>query len=411
MSAVGPHITFVGTVLLPGGSLQRALVRAAGGRITAVEPEPTHELERTLGGDGTVIHLSAHEVLAPAFVDIHCHGAGGGFAHGDAPSLRQMALTLMEHGVGAFVATTMTAPLTHLRRQAHRIARTRTTRGPARGPAVEGTTPAQSLGMHLEGPAIAPSRSAGHDPSALLTPHRLEQAFAAAPGEWRAVRVVTLAPELDGGLQLVRRLADAGIVASLGHTDADEATMAAAYAAGARSTTHLFNGMPPLHHRTIGPIGAALAAAPFIELISDGVHVADSLLAPVARAIGEDRLVLVSDALPLAGSRRRHVSLPATTVRVQGDRAVDAEGNLAGSRLLLDGMVANAVRHGIPLGTALRAATENPARLLRLADRGVIAPGAVADFVVLSDRGRLKRVLPAGRRTGAPTRGRERTAS
>ena len=149
----------------------------------------------------------------------------------------------------------------------------------------------------------------------------------------------------------------------------------AAYAAGARSTTHLFNGMPPLRARDPGPVGAALAAAPFVELITDGIHVDPGLLAPIARAIGEERLLLVSDALPLAGSRLRSVPTPGSSARVVGDRAVHPDGTLAGSRLLLDGMVSGAVRHGIPLAVALRAVTENPARLLGLADRGGLEPG------------------------------------
>jgi N-acetylglucosamine-6-phosphate deacetylase len=151
--------------------------------------------------------------------------------------------------------------------------------------------------------------------------------------------------------------------------------------------------MPPLHHRAPGPIGAALAAAPFIELICDGIHIADQLLAPLARAIGEERLVLVSDAVPLAGSRMRRASLPGVSARVEGDRVVDAEGTLAGSRLLLDGMVHHATQQGIALGAALRAATENPARLLSLGDRGVITVGAVADLAVVTDRGRFKYLL------------------
>ena len=122
-------------------------------------------------------------------------------------------------------------------------------------------------------------------------------------------------------------------------------------------------------------------------------NVDDRLLAPVARAIGEERLILVSDALPLAGSRMRRVALPGLSARVQGDRVVDENGDLAGSRLLLDGMLSNAVRQGVPLGAALRAATENPARLLHLDDRGVIKVGAVADLVIVSDRGRFKRLL------------------
>ena len=166
-------------------------------------------------------------------------------------------------------------------------------------------------------------------------------------------------------------------------------------AAGARSTTHLFNGMAPLRARDPGPVGAALASAPFVELITDGVHVDARILAPVARAIGEERLVLVSDALPLAGSRLRSIRTPGSTAHIKDGIAVHPDGTLAGSRLLLDGMVEGAVQSGVPLAAALRAASENPARLLGLADRGRVAPGAVADLVVVSRGGRLHRVLRA----------------
>ncbi len=216
------------------------------------------------------------------------------------------------------------------------------------------------------------------------------------------MRLVTLAPELEGGLDLVRQLSAAGVVVSIGHTDASMETAAAAYAAGARSTTHLFNGMPPLRARDPGPVGAALAAAPFVELITDGIHVDPGLLAPIARAIGDERLVLVSDALPLAGSRLRSVPTPGSSARLEGGRAVHPDGTLAGSRLLLDGMVAGAVRHGIPLAVALRAATQNPARLLGLVDRGRMEPGCRADLVVVSRAGRLRRVLAPGGATTGP---------
>jgi len=387
-----PASRILGTALLPGGALVRVLIHVAGGRIAGIDRKPSATVERALRRDAAAIIVGSRDVLAPAFIDVHCHGAGGGTGSGGASSLDLMAATLLAHGVGGFLAAMMTAPLPDLLAVARQAGRRI-----AKQTANQWTQPTSTLlGVHFEGPALSPIRSAGHDPTALLSPAVLSHSLADAPEAWGEVRIVTVAPELDGGLEFVASLSKAGIVASVGHTDASVDVATAAYEAGARSTTHLFNGMPPLDHRAPGPVGAALAAAPFVELICDGVHIDSRLLPSIARAIGDDRLVLVSDAVPLAGSRLKSVDTLGSTSHIQAGRAVHPDGTLAGSRLLLDGMVAGAVRSGIPLEVTLRAATENPARLLRLRDRGTIRPGAIVDLVVVSRSGRLRNVLVAG---------------
>jgi N-acetylglucosamine-6-phosphate deacetylase len=377
----------VGRTLLPGGELRLALVSLRDGRIDVVAPAVTEPEERAIRRTPGAVHMHTDEVLAPAYIDVHCHGAGGGAADGGLEGLARMAATLLAHGVVGFLATFQTAPLPALRTAALAVAEQMA------DPAATGAT---VLGVHLEGPAVSRERSAGHDPTALIDPTALGAALFSDSAGWRAVRLVTLAPELRGGLELVRRLVGAGVSVSVGHTDASAEVASAAYAAGARSTTHLFNGMPPLYHRAPGPVGAALAHAPFIELIADGVHVDSRLLAPFARAIGADRLVFVTDALPLAGSRLRRVLIPGSVVVVRNGIAVLPDGGIAGGRLLLDGVVQSAVRAGIPLSDALRGASENPARLLALVDRGVVRVGARADLVVVSREGRLRRVIVAG---------------
>ncbi len=377
-----------GTTLLAGGRLVRAVVEVRDGRIMSIDREPRPAALRALRREPDAVTLRGDEILAPACIDIHCHGAGGGDAFGGPEGLGLMARTLWRHGVGAFVATLMTAPIPRLL-----DASAATAANEAAGTIAEPR--AHLLGVHLEGPALSPARSAGHDPAALVAPRALLRSLLDDHDAWTNVRIVTLAPELDGGPELIDALSRAGIVVSVGHTDASADVVTAAYAQGARSTTHLFNGMPPLHHREPGPVGAALASAPFIELIADGVHVDQRLLAPVARAIGEERLILVSDAVALAGTRRR-AGIPGSDASVRQGRAVHPDGTLAGGLQFLDGVVAHAVRSGIPLVAALRAAAENPARLLGLTDRARIEPGGSADLIVVSRAGRLRRVLRAG---------------
>jgi N-acetylglucosamine-6-phosphate deacetylase len=385
-----PTRPIVGTVMLPGGRLTQAVVELHDGRIASVDVRPRPAALRALRRDPGATRLRVDEVLAPAFIDIHCHGAGGGDAFDGWAGLDLMARTLWRHGVGAFVATLMTAPIPRLLDIAAHAAHA------AHQPAgTDQGSRAHLLGVHLEGPAISPLRSGGHDPSALVPASAVLGSLLDRPVAWSNVRLVTLAPELDGGPELIDALGRAGVVASVGHTDASADNVAAAYARGARSTTHLFNGMPPLHHREPGPVGAAMASSPFIELIADGVHVDQRLLAPLGRAIGDERLILVSDAIALAGTRRRRLDRPGWSASIRHGRAVHPDGALAGCLLLLDRLVEQAVRSGIPLVVALRAATENPARLLGLPDRGRIEPGARADLIVVSRVGHLRRHLEA----------------
>jgi N-acetylglucosamine-6-phosphate deacetylase len=386
----GPIATrrIAGTVLLPHGQLASAVVEVRDGRIAGIDPAPGPAALRALHRDIGAATLRTDEILAPAFIDIHCHGAGGGDAFSGTAALDLMARTLWQHGIGAFVPTLMTAPIARLLDAAEGAVK--------RAEEAGSVARAHILGMHLEGPALSPVRSGGHDATALVLPGVLLRALLDEPRAWANVRIVTLAPELDGGTELIDALARAGIVASVGHTDASAEVVTAAYARGARSTTHLFNGMPPLHHREPGPVGAALASAPFIELIADGVHVDRRLLAPTARAIGEERLILVSDAIALAGTPLRRMETRGASVMSRRGRAVHQDGTLAGGLALLDGLVKSAVRSGIPLTTALRAAAENPARLLGLSDRGRIEPGLRADLLVVSKAGGLRRVLGSG---------------
>lgn len=379
-------LTIVGKTLLPGGEIRVALTSLRDGWIQDVSAATTDAEVRAIRRTPGASRLRGDEILAPAFIDVHCHGAGGGAADGGTDELARMARALADHGIGAFLATFQTAALPSLKRAALAAA-DRMEDSSAAG--------ATLLGVHLEGPALSAERAGGHDPKALTDLTTLCEALFGDPVGWRAVRLVTLAPELPGGPGLISRLVDVGIAVSIGHTNATAEVVAGAYSAGARSTTHLFNAMPPLHHRMIGPVGAALAHAPFIELLADGVHVDRQLLAPIERAIGADRLLLVTDALPLAGTRLMRCPIPGSFAVVRHGVAVLPNGGIAGSRLLLDGMVRSAVRSGIPLAHALRGASENPAALLGLTDRGVVRPGARADLVVVSRIGRVRRVIRA----------------
>lgn len=359
-------------------------------------------------------------VLTPGYVDVHCHGGGGIDVLGPgiealveggpwvigetADALRAFAAFEATRGLAAVVPTAVTIPLeavpTWLR--AVELARRRQAADRRAARLAGRSEPAEAtiLGANLEGPALAHGRHGAHDPALLVTPRRLLERLSDEAVARRILRVVTIAPEGEGGLEAVAAFARLGVVVSVGHTDASTAMARAAYAAGARSTTHLFNAMPPLHHRAPGPIGVVLAEeGVFAELIADGIHIDPLLFRPLFRLL-DRRLLFVSDAIPLAGLGDGTGRVGPLEVTVRGREARLPDGTLAGSVTPLDEAVAVAVGAGVPLGRVLRAASWTPARLLGLRGVGALRVGTRADLVLVDDAGRRRGVFLGGERVG-----------
>jgi N-acetylglucosamine-6-phosphate deacetylase len=336
-------------------------------------------------------------LIAPGFVDVHVHGGGG--AQVNCPtreeveaSVRIMARFHARHGTTALLATTVSDSPEALRAAVEGVAVVAT--APRRdlglgnlktGPVGQDGAGAIVLGSHLEGPWIARSRAGAQFVPALRPPSVAELDDLVARGGG-TVRLVTIAPELEGALDLIAAALAAGVVVSIGHTDADYATTKLAFDAGARHATHLFNAMAPVHHRRPGPIAAALGDERVsLEIIADGVHIHPALIALVA-TLAPERLVLVTDAIGAAGAPPGLHRLGPLEVLVTDGRAVLA-GNaetVAGSVLTMDKAVAMAVDVArVPLLTALNAASLHPAKVLREHRKGRLTPGADADLVVL----------------------------
>ncbi len=322
--------------------------------------------------------------VVPGFIDVHVHGWGGHDATGDAAALSGMARSLMRRGVTSFLPTAPTLAPDELPRFAARV-RAWIPAAPSDG--------AEPLGFNLEGPFIAPARKGAHDPALLRTPEGLGDA--AIDLLLDGLRIMTIAPELPGSLALIARLAALGIAPSIGHSAATLEEARAGFRAGGRTTTHLFNAMTGVDHRSPGLAVAALTDDDvYAELIADGFHVHPALWPVITRTKPANRLVLVSDALPLAGMGDGSTRVGGLDVEVRGGRATLAgTETLAGSTIALDSAVRNLVREGLPLPRAVAAASANPAALLGQADRGRLEVGRLAHLVLLDDDLRVTRVL------------------
>jgi N-acetylglucosamine-6-phosphate deacetylase len=320
-------------------------------------------------------------IAAPGFVDLQVNGfAGVDFFESDLDGYRRAGDALLETGVTAYLPTFITAPEEQLLAALHEV--------PA---ATDGP---RILGVHLEGPFLSAARlgihreSARQDPDAAL----LERLLAAGP-----VRLVTLAPELRGADTLIDSLLRHEVAISCGHSDATAEEANAAFDAGVRTVTHVFNAMRPFRQRDPGIVGAALARDDVVvQLILDGVHLARETASVVWRAAA-GRVALVTDAMSGAGLSDGSYRLAGLAIEIRGGVARGPGGALAGSTLTMIDAVRNLCDLGAPLEEAVAAASEVPARVLRNPSAGRIAVGLPADVVVLSDGLDVERVLVDGR--------------
>jgi N-acetylglucosamine-6-phosphate deacetylase len=256
---------------------------------------------------------------------------------------------------------------------------------------------AEILGIHFEGPFINPARRGVHPAESIVAPSTevfsrfLEQARGTG-------QILTLAPELPGALELIAVARNAGLVASLGHTDANQEQAEAAIAAGARHAAHVFNAMRPFSHRDSGVVGAVLTSPEVsAELIADNVHVDRAAMRMLLDLKAPERVILVSDGTAATGMPDGKHRLGPLEVRVKGGVCRDETGKLAGSTLTLDRALRNIVAMGVPLASALRMVTANPARQLGLGSRkGVLAAGADADLVFLDTNLEISGVMTRG---------------
>jgi N-acetylglucosamine-6-phosphate deacetylase len=364
-------------VVAPDGVLDRGWVRVDDGRIAGVGTGPPP-------GDVERIELGGRH-LVPGFVDLHVHGgAGHSMLSADPGEIRAATAFHTAHGTTRTLVSMVTAPIDEMV-DALRAAAPLVATG-------------EILGAHLEGPFLNPARAGAHDERHLLSPDArlLDRLVAAADG---ALRVVTMAPELPDGLDLVRRIVDAGIVAAVGHSDADYATATRAFEAGVTLVTHLFNGMRPMHHREPGVAGAGLAQPVTCELINDGIHVHDAS-ARLAFTAARDRVALVTDATAAAGDAAGSRRLGGVESHVSDGAPRLADGvTLAGSTLTMDRAVQRAVQElDVPLPAAVAAASWVPARALGIDDDvGSIQAGRAADLVVLDEALEVEAVMRDGR--------------
>jgi len=356
-----------GRVATPDGVLDPGWVLVEDGAISAVgegdPPEPP-DAERTEADGAWVV---------PGFVDIHCHG-GGGAAFTEPGQVRQAVEAHRRHGTTTMLASLVSRPVPELVEQ---VAALR-----------EFVTGGLLAGIHLEGPFLSAARCGAHDPAVLRPPDAASVDMLLAAGQG-AIRMVTIAPELDGAVPAVKRLVDAGVLAAVGHTDARAEDVVPAVDAGASVATHLFNGMRPLHHREPGPIGTLLDDERVtVELICDLVHLHPTVVRLAARHAGSGRTVLITDAISAAGAGDGVYDIGGLEVTVtDGVPTLAGGGSLAGSTLTMDTAFRNLV-HSCGLGVleAVTASSTRPAELLGLGNvTGRIAPGYAADLVLLDE--------------------------
>jgi N-acetylglucosamine-6-phosphate deacetylase len=348
-----------GRVFAPD-DLGMRLVTIADERIVAIEP--------TQAPPDDAINMPG-SIIVPGFVDLQLNGAFGEDFSDESADLGVVCGALPRHGVTSFLPTVVSSAPERYAGCLANLARS------------DRPSEARVLGVHLEGPFISPAHAGTHDRDMLRAPDRAEARAWLDAGN---VRIVTLAPELPGALDLIGELAQAGVVVAAGHTGASWPETERAAAAGIRLGTHIFNAMRPLHHRDPGIVGFLLASEIPVSVIADGRHMTLETLSVIAAAKGVGGLIGITDGLAGLGMPPGEFLLAGQRVISDGTVAALPNGTLSGSVLPLPRMVANLNAAGLAPEEAVRAVTETPAQLLGVNDRiGTLRPGSLADLVVL----------------------------
>lgn len=376
-------------VVTPDGVLDPGWVRLEDGLIVEIGHGPVPD---PLPVGDEMLHFRSSWLVA-GFVDMHVHGGGGHAVTSGDPVEAAAALAFhRHHGTTTSLMSLVTAPIDVLERAIRRLA------GLVEGGRRPDGSVGSIAGIHLEGPFLSVDACGAQDPTWMCPPDHdsIERLIGEGNG---AVRVVTVAPEIQGGLAAVEQLVGAGVIAAVGHTRAEHEQAAAAFDAGATVATHLFNCMGAFHHRDPGTVGAALADDRVVaELILDGEHVHDDTARIAIGAKSSERVALITDAIPLAGAGDGDIPLGSTSIEVRdGVARVSGSGVLAGSTLTLDAAFRRAVAIGATVPEASEMASAVPAAVLGLdATRGTIEVGKHADLVVLDDALNVKQVFVFG---------------
>jgi N-acetylglucosamine-6-phosphate deacetylase len=332
--------------------------------------------------------------LVPGFIDIHIHGgAGHDVMESDPGALYAVEQLLHQHGVTSYFPTTVTAPFDQTLGALERLADAIESSG---GVSSQGVLRARPVGIHLEGPFISHVRRGVHPPASILPPtlETFEKFWEASRG---CIKMMTIAPELEGARAVIAEATSRGVCVSIGHSDADLKAAQGGVAAGARHATHVFNAMRPLDHRDPGILGVVLMDERLsAEIIADGIHVDPLMVQLFLKVKGADAAVLVTDGTSATGMPNGRYRLGSLDVEVRDGKCM-ADGKLAGSVLSMDKAVQNVVKFANwDLQQAVRLATLNPARTVGLSNAGKLAPGGVADIVALGLGGEVRKTIVRG---------------